>query len=130
MAYFYVGMGGVIGSILRYLFSFLHSSESLMPFGTLVVNLSGSFILGWFTAMLRKWPKMPRHLATGFTTGVLGSFTTFSAFCLETITRIESGQFITAFLYVLISLVGGVLLAYAGTSAGSRSTNWIGGGGR
>lgn len=130
MAYFFVGIGGVIGSLLRYSLSFLHSPESLMPYGTLLVNLIGSFILGWFTAILVKWPGMPKQLATGFTTGVIGSFTTFSAFCLETIRQIEAGHFLIAFLYVLISMGGGVLFAHVGTLAGSRGTSKIGGKGR
>ncbi|CEG27491.1 fluoride efflux transporter CrcB [Bacillus sp. B-jedd] len=127
MAYLYVGIGGVIGSLLRYSFSFLHSSESIMPYGTLLVNLIGSFILGWFAATLAKWPRIPKQLATGFTTGVIGSFTTFSAFCLDAINKIEAGHYLIAFLYVLISMGGGLIFAYAGTLAGSGGKRRMGG---
>lgn len=114
MAYVFVGLGGAIGSILRYLLSYLHTPESVFPYGTLIVNLSGSFLLGWFTARFTAFKKLNPQLSLAFSTGLLGSFTTFSTFSLEMVKHIEMGRYFFALAYLVISIAGGILLAWLG----------------
>ncbi|RHW42225.1 fluoride efflux transporter CrcB [Neobacillus notoginsengisoli] len=122
MGYFYVGIGGAAGSLLRYLLSFLQTPDSLLPYGTLIVNLSGSFFLGYLTSRYKDKIKIPEYLYTAFTTGLIGSYTTFSTFCLEVIKLIESGHAVLSFLYLLISVAGGIVLAWYGLFVGR--TGW------
>ncbi|RDU36489.1 fluoride efflux transporter CrcB [Neobacillus piezotolerans] len=114
MVYVFVGIGGAIGSIFRYLLSFLHTPETVIPYGTLAANLSGSFLLGWFTAKSTIFKKLHPQLALAFSTGLLGSYTTFSTFCLEIVKYIEAGQYLYTLAYLVISLAGGILLAWFG----------------
>ncbi len=91
----FVSLGGIIGASLRYLvnlFSIKFISSSL-PFGTLIVNVSGSLILGFFFALTTQWiivdPRLKLFVATGF----CGAYTTFSTFTYETISLLEYGQY-------------------------------------
>ena len=120
MVYIGVGLGGMLGSLLRYLVS-LGSSNFLdngFPTGTLIANLAGSLFLGWFTSRIIARNRMNTILATSIGTGITGSFTTFSAFSLETLFLLESGRLGMAIAYVSISAVGGFLLAAFGYKTG------------
>ncbi|WP_059170750.1 fluoride efflux transporter CrcB [Bacillus sp. FJAT-27445] len=114
LTYLFVGLGGAIGSILRYYLSYLHAPESVMPYGTLLVNLSGSFLLGWFTARFGTFKKLHPHLSAAFSTGLLGSYTTFSTFCLELVKLLETGHYFYTLAYLVISFAGGIVLAWLG----------------
>jgi fluoride exporter len=106
----HVALGGAIGSVLRYL-----AVQALgAPLATLVVNVLGSFAIGALFVALG--PKM--QYAPLLMTGLLGGFTTFSAFSLDTLRLVEAGQVLQAALYVagtvLLSLIAvalGVALA-------------------
>ena len=124
MVYIGVGLGGMLGSLLRYLVS-LGSSNFLdngFPSGTLLANLAGSLFLGWFTSRIIAQNKMNTILATSIGTGITGSFTTFSAFSLETLYLLESGRIGMAIAYVFISAAGGFLLAAFGYKVGSAQS--------
>lgn len=116
MIYIGVGLGGMLGSVLRYLVSL--GTENILdvgfPLGTLFANLTGSLFLGWFTSKVLSGKKLNHFLAVAISTGVTGSFTTFSTFSMESLAMIESGRPGAAILYILISAIGGLLLAAAG----------------
>lgn len=116
MIYIGVGLGGMIGSLLRYYISLGangYFSESF-PFGTLIANLAGSMFLGWFTSKVAAQSNMNPILITAIGTGITGSFTTFSTFSLESLALIESGRIGAAIFYILVSAIGGLFLAAAG----------------
>lgn len=113
MVYLYVGIGGFFGSIARYLMSLLFIQEqSSFPLATLFVNLLGSFLLAYLTFYVFEKMTLSKQVQLAITTGFLGSFTTFSAFSVETMTLLQNEQFFFATLYVVMSVVGGLSMAY------------------
>ncbi|MBT2641801.1 fluoride efflux transporter CrcB [Bacillus sp. ISL-41] len=121
MVYLGVGLGGMLGSLLRYLVS-LSTSNFLnngFPTGTLIANLAGSLFLGWFTARIITRSNLHPVLSATIGTGLTGSFTTFSTFSLETLLMVENGSIGMAIFYVLLSAVGGLFLAAAGYKLGT-----------
>jgi fluoride exporter len=110
-----VGTGSFIGGVCRYLLSTLVQAKtpSGFPYGTLLVNLLGCFLIGVLFALFEK-TEVSTETRLLLVTGVLGGFTTFSAFSGETYHLIRSGHFGIALTYVLISVVVGVSLTLAG----------------
>ena len=109
-----VALGGAIGAMLRFgagLFVVRLVSSSF-PLGVLLVNILGSFAMGVF--VVYSFHRGLQHLNPFVMTGVLGGFTTFSAFSLEAFTLYERGQITAAGLYVLLSVV----LSLAGLGLG------------
>ena len=114
----YVMVGGAVGSGARYLTG--RAMLSLLgpdyPFGTLAVNLIGGLLMGVLVGVLaRNTASETWRLVLGV--GVLGGFTTFSAFSLDVVTMIERGAIGVAFGYVLVSVIGSVAALFAGLSA-------------
>ncbi len=114
----YVMVGGAVGSGARYLTG--RAMLSLLgpdyPFGTLAVNLIGGLLMGVLVGVLaRNTASETWRLLLGV--GVLGGFTTFSAFSLDVVTMIERGAIGVAFGYVLVSVIGSVAALLAGLSA-------------
>lgn len=109
-----VALGGAIGAGLRFLtgVGLLRAvGPTEFPVAILAVNIVGSFLMGLFVVAATQ--RGLTHLSPFVMTGVLGGFTTFSAFSLETMTLIERGQIASAALYVLLSVglsVGGLAL--------------------
>ncbi|MFJ5715240.1 fluoride efflux transporter CrcB [Neobacillus sp. NPDC093127] len=120
MVYFLVGLGGIAGSLLRYGLSFLavHIWGKDFPIGTLLINLSGAFFLGWITSHFVHAKKLHPNLVTALSTGVIGSYTTFSTFCLETVHLFEENDYLFGFLYIASSLLGGLLFTHLGIQSG------------
>lgn len=116
MEFLAVGIGGVIGALLRYYAGLsIHPGWNFaFPLGTLIVNLAGSMILGWFIYRVARSSGFPSWIRLGFGTGLIGSFTTFSTFSIETLELLQSGRWGTALLYVLISMLGGLLMTWSG----------------
>ncbi|AEF93222.1 CrcB-like protein [Desulfotomaculum nigrificans CO-1-SRB] len=111
-----VGIGGIFGALCRYgIGNLAHNlSVSIFPYGTLTVNLIGSFLLSFVAyGSLLRW-NLPRHYLLAVNTGFVGSFTTFSTFSVETMNLILQEQYLTALSYQIISLVAGFLLSWAG----------------
>ncbi|MEM7439473.1 MAG: fluoride efflux transporter CrcB [Pseudomonadota bacterium] len=104
-----VALGGAIGAVLRYGAVTLSARMlgSGFPLGTLFVNVLGSFLMGvvmaWFASRSSAVWALPF-----MTAGLLGGFTTFSAFSLETIALYEQGRWSAASVYVVVSVVGSV----------------------
>ena len=115
MNYLAVGIGGMIGSLLRYGCNVLLSNIlTPFPMGTLFVNLVGCFLLGWFTKAFMEKNILPTYISTGIGTGLIGSFTTFSTFSVEMVQLIQDGFLVYAFIYLFVSFFGGLLFAYFG----------------
>jgi fluoride exporter len=115
---FYVGLGGCLGAIARYLtckyITSFYQTVSF-PLGTFIVNVVGSFLIGILSSYVSfQLPSQNEFYKFFLITGVLGGFTTFSAFSLETILLLQSGAYSSAFYYVASSL----LFCFIGTALG------------
>ncbi len=99
-----VGMGGAFGAMLRFLVGHyaIRTMGSGFPVAVLGVNILGSFLMGVIVVVLGRKGLM--HLAPLLMTGILGGFTTFSAFSLETVTLYERGLYGQAAVYVGLSV--------------------------
>lgn len=113
-----VAVGGAGGSVLRYAAQgFIRGAfPGSFPFGTLAVNLAGSLAIGALAALFAALGAGPgaQQARLFLMVGVLGGFTTFSSFSLETLVLLRAGEWRAALLYVLSSNAGGILLAFAG----------------
>ncbi|HYK73140.1 MAG TPA: fluoride efflux transporter CrcB [Pseudoneobacillus sp.] len=122
MIYLYVGIGGAIGSIFRYFVSQLSLPFwNHLPLGTLIVNLLGAFVLGWFTAKIVPIETISQAVKTGISTGVIGSFTTFSTLSVEAVQLLNQSYYGVLLVYLLISVVGGIGLSALGFYYGESS---------
>lgn len=109
-----VGSGSFLGGILRYLLSsFVEGRTNQFPLGTFLVNLIGCFCIGCLFGMIERW-QWGAEWRLFLVTGLLGGFTTFSAFSAETLQLIRAGNSITAIIYVLGSVIIGLGLAFLG----------------
>lgn len=112
---FFVGLGGFVGAILRYLLGYLFAFISFgFPLGTLGVNFIGAFLIGAVTEIAVGSVPLHPNLLLFLTVGLCGGFTTFSTFSLETVQLFEKGRTGAAFLYIGVSVAAclvGVLLA-------------------
>jgi CrcB protein len=105
-----VAIGGAIGALLRFKVSSLVNTlvpNALIPYGTLLVNGFGCFLAGVFAAAFLNSQVLGIDLKPLVLVGVLGGFTTFSAFGVETISLVHRGESGVAVAYVLISLLIG-----------------------
>jgi CrcB protein len=112
----YIAAGSALGGVSRYLMGGLVQKllDTTFPAGTLVVNVTGSFLLGLFLRYALETPTLtPEHRAF-LTIGFCGGYTTFSTFSYETVALLEDGEWGRAGLYAVLS----VLLALAATLAG------------
>lgn len=111
-----VGCGGFIGAALRYLCSGVLSglSSGAFPLATFIINFIGSFFIGLMSVALPALFPDSRYVLLFVSTGVLGGFTTFSTFSLETFGLIEEGNYGLAGLYAM----GSVVVCVAGVCAG------------
>lgn len=109
MLYVYLALGGVLGTLARHgLGGWVHTwSGGAFPWGTLVVNLLGSFLLGFATRGAGLWSLSP-ELRAMITVGFCGAFTTFSAFTYETLSLVQEGAWMRASLYSIGSVVVGL----------------------
>lgn len=111
-----VAAGGAVGAVGRYLLSaqIMRLTGLGFPFGTLGVNVLGGVLMGLLVSLFALHWNAGQEVRLFLTVGLLGGFTTFSTFSMETILLFERGQWIAAGLYVLAS----VSLALAGFVAG------------
>jgi CrcB protein len=109
------GIGSFAGGISRYLLAGLlqDKTASPFPFPTLVVNLIGCFIIGCLYGLAEKW-ELTYESRLFLITGILGGFTTFSAFSVETLHLLKTGQTLLAISYILSSIIFGVGLTFFG----------------
>ncbi|OEF99210.1 hypothetical protein BHF71_09685 [Vulcanibacillus modesticaldus] len=125
MNYFYVGIGGFLGAIFRVetgkLLSELYPNH-IFPYPTLIINLIGSFLLAYFLTVIRERFSLSPQLILLFSTGFLGSFTTFSTFSVETLRLVQLGAFDQAILYLLSSFILGIFFAWIGVKIALKTT--------
>ncbi|MDM5326603.1 fluoride efflux transporter CrcB [Neobacillus sp. CF12] len=114
MKLFSVMFGGFIGAITRYSIGESINIEDEFPLVTLLINLLGCFLLGWFLTFISIRKNISPQFTLFFGTGFIGSFTTFSTFSIETILLFQNGHIVFGALYVLISMILGILLAHLG----------------
>ena len=113
-----VALGGAIGSVLRFgIGNIIGSSE--FPLSTIIVNVSGSFILGMLAVMAIN-NGYSEELMLFFGTGLLGAFTTMSPFSLETLTLVKNDNYTLALVYACISFILCILFAFVGWELGDR----------
>lgn len=121
-----VATGGAAGSVLRYLVAGISQrlfvaggiAPVAFPFGTLVVNVTGSFLIGLLMGLAESRALLGAEARLLLVTGLLGGYTTFSAFSLETLLLFRAGQTGTAIGSVLLQVLLGVAAAFAGFTAG------------
>jgi CrcB protein len=118
MLYLIVFLGAGIGGALRHGVNV--GSARLFgygfPLGTLIVNIAGSFAMGLLAGYFAFRPGVPQHMRLFLTTGILGGFTTFSAFSLDTALLIERHAYWLAAAYVAGSVAASVIALFAGMS--------------
>ena len=103
--------GGALGAISRYLIVELTPKD--LPYGTLFVNLIGSFIIGILFAYIHH-TNFPPYLRLFIVTGFLGALTTYSTFAIESFLLLNSSAYIIAILNILLNILGTILLAGIG----------------
>ncbi|MDO9590939.1 MAG: CrcB family protein [Microcella sp.] len=114
-----VFVGGLIGTTLRALVEVVlpHDSRAF-ALSTLLVNVSGAFVLGLLVSAL--WPRVPGWVRVGLGPGILGSFTTFSALAVSIVALAQNGDVVGAVLSIALSIGFGMLAAWAGLMLGAR----------
>jgi len=118
MLYAIVFVGAGIGGALRHGVN-VAAARSFgygFPTGTLIVNVIGSFLMGLLAGYLLLRPGINQHMRLFLTTGILGGFTTFSAFSLDTALLIEQHAYWLAAAYVMGSVAASILALFAGMS--------------
>ena len=110
-----IGSGGFIGAILRaYITGVVnHHFSHDIPFGTLAVNLIGSFIMGVLIAYFMQ-VSINVHLKSFLTTGILGALTTYSTFAMESFLLIQGGSLLLAGLNITLNVFGTIFMASGG----------------
>ena len=116
-----VGIGGFFGSIVRYVIglSFYNDKLANIPYKIILVNLIGCFLIGILANSLSQEKELSKLLLI---TGFLGGFTTFSSFGLEAVTLISNHNTIGAIIYILMSVVGGLLAVLLGMVVSGMTT--------
>jgi len=122
-AVIWVGLGGFLGANARYLLGgwIANRFGAVFPYGTYVINVSGSFILGFFLAFAqdRAWVAPGARLL--FAVGFVGAYTTFSTFEYESVRLLQDGEMLLGAAYLIGSVLTGGVAAIAGIALGS----WI-----
>jgi fluoride exporter len=118
MRFLYIALGGGLGAVLRYIVAVAVSERTggMFPWGTVVINLTGSLVIGFLFALTER-TVIPPGLRLFLMTGVLGGYTTFSTFSLECLTLLKAGETVPFFMNVGISVAGSLVLVYAGYMA-------------
>lgn len=119
-----IGFGGFLGALARFLIasSLARWLGPTFPYGTLIVNLSGSFAIGMLLVLLPSWPDVADDLRLFVAVGFLGAYTTFSTFTYEALALIQAGRFVAGLVYLTGHLVLGMLAVASGVMFGRLVT--------
>jgi len=121
-----VGIGGVIGAEARYgLGEALPHSASQFPWSTVIINTSGSLLLGVLMVLVLELTSAHRLLRPFLGIGVLGGYTTFSTFALDVFRLIDAHRLVTAVQYLLVTVLGCAGAVWAATVLTQRGTEVI-----
>jgi len=120
MKYFLVGVGGFLGAISRYMIGGLvgQATSAAFPLGTLLINVSGSFLLGFVYEVGTERFVLSPEVRTFAAVGFLGAYTTFSTFSLETVRLIQDGSGLAAMANVAANVGFGLIAVFAGVMLG------------
>jgi fluoride exporter len=118
-----VALGGGIGSATRYLVGgwFANRFGPAFPYGTFVINVTGSFIIGVFLAFAQERVSLSPYWRLFFAVGFVGGYMTFSTFEYESVRLLQDGEMLLGALYLVGSVVTGAVGAVVGIAVGS----WI-----
>ncbi|MDE8346918.1 MAG: fluoride efflux transporter CrcB [Acidocella sp.] len=126
MAYLWVALGGALGSVLRFWLAttIALAVGSAFPWGTLLINVLGSFVISFFGMLTGSVPRfaVSNDIRVFVTVGICGGFTTFSSFSLQTVELARTGEAARAGLYVAAS----VILCLAGCALGFLAAAAVG----
>ena len=120
MTVLYVGVGGFVGAIARYLVDGWVTARTgaVFPWGTLAVNLTGSFVLGLLFALAIERGVLPADIRAPILIGVIGAYTTFSTLALESWRLIEDGSYVLGAANLVGSVVLGIIAVVGGLVLG------------
>lgn len=115
--YLAIAMGGAFGAVSRYwvsskTYAWLGTD---FPYGTLTVNVTGSFVMGLLAILLAEKLTLPEEVRFALVVGFLGSYTTFSTFALDALHWMNNGALLKASMYLILSVLGSLLGVWAGT---------------
>ena len=118
MNYISIMIGGAVGALLRYAISsgIYSLTSSDFPWGTLIVNLLGSFMIGLFWQLFNTYT-IPPHIRSMLFAGGLGAFTTFSTYSLETVLLLQNGQIKLGLMNTVFSATLGIIAVWLGMTA-------------
>jgi CrcB protein len=109
-----IAVGGAIGSVIRYAVSTIQNPTVAFPYAIFIVNVTGGLLMGIVTALLALKFSASSEVRAFLTTGILGGYTTFSTFSLESAMLIERHDYATAAAYIVGSAVLSILALFAG----------------
>jgi CrcB protein len=118
----YVALGSAVGGASRFALSTFvqQRASSAFPFGTLIVNITGSLILGFVLRYALASPSVSAEMRALLTTGFCGGYTTFSTFSYESIALIEDGDYRRAAIYIVLSVVVSLIATFLGITAAGQ----------
>ena len=117
-----IGLGGFTGSISRYMLglAITRAFPSVMPLGTLSINLIGCLLIGFLYGEAEKQVWLNQQYLLFLVVGFCSSFTTFSTFAHDNLALLRSGEYATVITYALISLIAGIILVWVGYIIASK----------
>ena len=122
----YVALGSAIGGVSRYLLGGLvqRMLDTTFPAGTLLVNVTGSFLLGAITRYALETPSLTPEVRAFLTIGVCGGYTTFSTFSYETMALLEDGEWARAGGYITASVILSLIATFLGFALARQVIVW------
>ena len=117
----YIFILAFIGGLLRGYFTLLAGDDHFIA--TIIINLIGAFVLAFITGALPYLIEISNDLMTGLSVGLVGGFTTFSTFSFDSVNLFLNHKIGIGLLYVLVSLIGGLILAQIGNKLGQNFEN-------
>ncbi|MDA8377498.1 MAG: fluoride efflux transporter CrcB [Planctomycetia bacterium] len=116
-----IGVFGFFGAMARYgIARLLGRFSALFPFGTFFINISGCFFLGWFLTWAQPRLNIPDSIRLGIAVGFVGAYTTFSTYMFESDRMLSEGQVMRGMLYILGSVMIGIIAVRLGVVLGQR----------
>jgi len=111
-----IGLGGFLGALSRYWLSGLvyRFSGNNFPYGTIVVNVIGSFLLGFFMQLVENRFPFDPELRLAVSIGLLGAFTTYSTFAYETLSMLRDSQYVPMFINIVIHILFALAAVWLG----------------
>lgn len=122
MTILYIALGGIAGTLSRYgLEGWIQSrSATGFPLGTLIVNITGSLLLGFILRIATGTTLITPDVRTGLTIGFCGAFTTMSTFSYESVALLNDGDYLRAALYMSVTILGCVAAVMLGAALGNK----------